>query len=267
MVKNISLILLFLVLLNGFMYWHQPAMIFFPFKGLVQTPADWGMDYEDVYMETSDQLLLHGWFIPHPESKGTVLICHGNAGNISHRGDTLAIFHRMGLNVLIFDYRGYGRSEGTPSEEGIYNDARAAWKYLTGVKGIKSSNITLFGRSLGGVVAARLAREVQPNALIMESAFSSARDVAKEVFPLISRLVYLRYKFDAAEYLKEVDAPLLVLHSEEDEIIPYHLGQRLFAAGKKPKYFKKLTGDHNNGFLMSQPDYENALNEFLFKSY
>ena len=188
MISSLVVALVALGLLNGWMLLQQPGMIFFPYRDLAAAPSDWGYAYEDVFVTTDDRVRLHGWYIPHPQAQRVVLFFHGNAGNISHRGDSVAIFQRLGLNVFIFDYRGYGRSEGSPSEQGLYRDAAAAWRYLTETRGFDAREIVLFGRSLGGAVAAQLAAVQQPGALILESTLSSARDFARSVFPLLSRL-------------------------------------------------------------------------------
>jgi len=255
--------LLALALLNGLMYLAQPGMVFFPYSRLDATPKDWGLDYEDVHLRAEDGVELHGWFIPRAGAQKVLLFFHGNAGNISHRGESIAVFHRLGLNVFIPDYRGYGASKGKPSEFGLYRDARAAWRYLTEERGIAPSDIVVFGRSLGGVVAAELASQERPGALILESSFSSAKDAAREIFPLLSRLVVLRYQLDAARYVRRAKCPVLVLHSPDDEIIPYPLGRKLFDAAPDPKRFVQLRGGHNDGFILSQPDYQRALGEFL----
>ncbi|HEB58558.1 MAG TPA: alpha/beta hydrolase [Gammaproteobacteria bacterium] len=240
-------------------------MVFFPLRTLDQTPREWGLDFEDVHLETSDGARLHGWFIPaggeHP--RGTLLFLHGNAGNISHRGDSVRIFHRLGLDILIIDYRGYGQSSGSPSEEGLYTDARTAWHYLTVQRNIPAHQITLFGRSLGGVVATRLASEVRPARLIVESSFSSARDMARSMMPWLSHLLVMRFDFDAARYIRDVQVPVLILHSPQDEIIPFALGQRLYQQARQPKTFVRLHGVHNYGFILSQPAYQRALQAFL----
>jgi fermentation-respiration switch protein FrsA (DUF1100 family) len=256
-------VLVGLALINGFMYFAQPGMIFFPSAPIEATPQDWGLEYEDVNLRTSDGVELHGWFIPRRDSRRVLLFFHGNAGNISHRGESVAVFHRLGLNVFVFDYRGYGSSRGRPDEAGLYIDARAAWHYLTAEQGFSPPDIVLFGRSLGGVVAAKLATEKRPGALILESSFSSAKDMAREIFPLLSWLVVLRFELDAANYVGKAQTPVLVLHSPDDEIIPYHLGRRLFEAAPEPKRFVELRGGHNDGFILSQPDYERALGGFL----
>lgn len=263
MIKIILLLLLGMVMLNSCMYAQQPSMVFFPFATLSQTPAEWGLAYEDVFLNTEDGVRLHGWYLPHQGSRLTLLFFHGNAGNISHRGASVKIFHQLGLNVFIFDYRGYGKSQGKPDEDGFYKDARAAWRYLTDERGLDQNDIVLFGRSLGGAVAAKLAAEVHPGGLILESTFSSARDVANAVFPVLSRLILLRYDFNAVAHVKQVTAPVLVLHSPDDEIIPLRLGEKVFQAANEPKSFVKLKGDHNSGFLVSQPDYGRTLGRFI----
>ena len=182
-------LLLGALLLNGVMYLQQPRMIFFPWSTLDATPTDWGLAYDDVTLETKDGVALHGWYIPHPEARRTVLFLHGNAGNISHRRESIEIFYRLGNNVLIIDYRGYGQSAGSPSEAGLYLDATAAWHHLTVTRGADPANVIIFGRSLGGAVAAQLASQVSAGGVICESSFSSARDFAQQVFPVLSRLV------------------------------------------------------------------------------
>jgi len=263
MIKNILLLLLGLVLLNSCMYLQQSSMMFFPNATLDQTPAAWGLTYEDVFLDTDDGVRLHGWYIPRHGSKRTLLFFHGNAGNISHRGDSVEIFHRLGLNVFIFDYRGYGKSQGKPDEKGLYQDASAAWRYLNNEREFAHDDIILFGRSLGGAVAAKLAAEVQPGGLILESTFSSARDVATAVYPILSRMIFLRFDFNTTSHVRRVACPVLVLHSPNDEIIPFRLGEKVFQAANEPKSFVKMRGDHNSGFLTSQPDYEQAIGAFV----
>ncbi|MEJ2455133.1 MAG: alpha/beta hydrolase [Candidatus Thiodiazotropha sp.] len=256
-------LLIALLVIVGWLYWIQPGMIFYPYRTLQATPADWGLVYEDVTLRTEDSVNLHGWYLPYAGAQRVLLFLHGNAGNISHRRDSLAIFHRLRLNVLIIDYRGYGRSDGKPAEKGLYRDARAAWRHLTEERGFDAQDILLFGRSLGGAVAARLAAEAGPGGLILESTFSSARDFARRVLPLMSRLTRLRFEFNTAAALARVHCPLLVMHSPDDEIMPYELGRKVFAAANEPKQFWQMRGDHNSGFLLSQPGYEQALATFL----
>lgn len=263
MASTMLVVFLALAVLNGLMYLQQPAMTFFPERELSATPANWGLEYEEVWFDTQDGVRLHGWYIPYTGSKRALLFFHGNGGNISHRGDSIAIFHRLGLNVFIFDYRGYGRSQGTASERGLSRDAAAAWRYLTETKGFSGADIVIFGRSLGGAVAAALAADVRPEGLILESTLSSARDFANLAFPVLSRLVLLRYDFDTAARMTRVTCPVLVLHSPEDEIMPFQLGEKVYRSANEPKVFVKMRGDHNSGFLQSQPDYEQELRRFL----
>ncbi len=263
MLVGLAGLLLSLGLLNALFYLQQPGMVFFPYRTLDATPSDWGFEYEDVYLATEDGERLHGWFIPSPGSRRVLLFFHGNAGNISHRGESIAIFHRLGLHVFIFDYRGYGRSDGTPSEEGLYADASAAWRYLTETRGVPAQDIVAFGRSLGAAVAADLASREMPGALILESSFTSARDLADAVLPLVSRLLVLRYDFDTRARVARVSCPVLVLHSPEDEMIPFRLGEEVYRAANPPKAFVRMRGDHNSGFLRSQPEYQQSLGRFL----
>ena len=263
MTSYVVIFVVSLLLLNAYMYVQQPRMIFYPYRELFQTPADWGLDFEDVTLQTKDGVQLHSWYIPHPQSQHVLLFFHGNAGNISHRRDSIEIFHRLGLNVFIIDYRGYGKSNDKPSEQGLYQDATAAWNFLTTEKGFTSQQIIIFGRSLGGVIAAKLASEVQARGIILESTFSSARDFARVVFPLLARLVWIRYDFNTVESIQRVTAPVLVLHSPEDEIMPFHLGEKVFESANQPKQFVRLQGDHNYGFIKSQPEYEQSLKYWL----
>lgn len=263
MLNTAVTVIVLLLALNGLLYIRQPGMIFFPMRPLVATPADWGLAYEDVRITTADDVQLHGWYLPRAGATHTLLFFHGNAGNISHRRDSIEIFHQLGLNVFILDYRGYGQSHGRPGEQGLYRDADAAWQYLVHTRAIDERNIIVFGRSLGGVVAARLAASVQPRGLIIESSFSSARAFAHAVFPLLSRVVILRYDFDTLGAIRQLGCPLLVVHSPDDEIMPYRLGQQIYQAAHEPKTFLTIRGDHNYGFSHSQPDYEAGLRTFL----
>ncbi len=253
------------LLFNVWIYFQQPDMIFFPDNKLVSTPKDWGLSYDEVKLTTADNVQLHGWYIPANNSTQALLFFHGNAGNISHRGDTIAIFHSLGLNILIIDYRGYGNSAGSMSETGAYLDAMAAWQYLVKGRNIQPENIFIFGRSLGGAVAAQLATRVQPKGLILESTFSSVKDMADTMMPVMSRLIYFRYRFNTADIIHQVKCPLLLIHSQDDEIVPYELGEKVFAAANSPKYFFALQGGHNDGFMQDLRGYKKALRWFIQK--
>lgn len=245
------------------MYVSQSRQVYFPVSVLATTPADYGMAYEDVRFVTDDGLRLHGWFVPADHARGVLLFFHGNAGNISHRIDSIRIFHDLGLSVFIIDYRGYGGSEGRPSEHGTYLDARAAWRHLREARGVAPDGIVVFGRSLGASVAAWLAAREQPAAVILESAFTSAPDLGAELMPWLPIRWLLHFEYDTLAAVREIRVPLLVIHSRNDEIVPFRHGREIYAAATPPKAFAEIEGAHNDGFLRSRPQYERALREFL----
>jgi len=250
----------------GFMallFFNQSKMVYLPQRDLVASPAAINLRFEEVYFRAKDGVKLHGWFIPSDAGRGVLLFCHGNAGNISHRLDSISIFHRLGLSVFIFDYRGYGRSEGEPTEEGTYSDAEGAWDYLTRDKRIKPQAIIIFGRSLGGSIAARTAMNRPSGALILESTFSSFKEAAGDIYPWLPVRLLARYDYETASFISQVHCPVLVIHSREDELIPFRHGERLFSAAKEPKAFIEIIGGHNDGFLRSGKAYEEGLKAFL----
>ncbi len=237
-----------------------------PSRAIVGTPERIGLAYEPVEIVTDDGIRLDGWFVPATtEPRGALLFFHGNAGNISHRLDSLRIFHDLGLAVLIFDYRGYGRSDGWVSERGTYLDAAAAWRYLTEQRRIPEDEIVFFGRSLGAAIAAHLATEHEPKALILESSFTSVADFAASQYWMYPVRWLVRFHYDAREYLGSVACPVLIVHSRDDEIIPFRHGRDLFADANEPKEFLELRGGHNDGFLASGPDYIGGMDVFLSK--
>jgi fermentation-respiration switch protein FrsA (DUF1100 family) len=244
----------------------QPRLIYYPdmpSRNLVATPAAIGLDYESLALTTTDGIKLHGWFIPAKAARGSLLFCHGNAGNISHRLDSIALFHELGLDVLIFDYRGYGESEGKPSEAGTYRDVDAAWRYLQEVRGRTPSEIVIFGRSLGASIAAELASRSTPAAVILESAFTSVPDMAVAIYPWLPRKLPGMYRYDSRASVAQITRPLLIAHSREDEIIPFAHGERLFADAGEPKHFLEMQGGHNDGFLVSRKAYVATMREFI----
>ncbi len=245
------------------LYLAQSKMIYFPSKYLDRTPGNLNLDYEDIDFTTEDGIKLHGWYVPSNSARSTVLFCHGNAGNISHRLESIQQFHELGLNVFIFDYRGYGRSQGKITEEGTYRDATAAWRYLTGERRVSRDSIIIFGRSLGGAVATWLAAAQQPALLIVESSFTSIADAAAYHYPYIPARWLVRFNYDSEENIKRVRAPILIIHSHDDEIVPYRHGQALFEAAHQPKQFLEISGSHNDGFLISSPIYEAGIRHFL----
>lgn len=256
----------FYVLLALMLFLFQDRMVFLsnlPGRALTATPRDAGFDYEDVTLETSDGLKLHGWYVPTVLARGVVLFLHGNAGNISHRLDSIAIFRELGLDTLIIDYRGYGQSQGKPSERGTYLDAEAAWHYLVSNRGVAAERIIVFGRSLGGAVAAWLANQYRPAALIIESSFSSALDMAHKLYPFMPVRLITRLDYPVKLYVSRLYCPLLVIHSRDDEIIPFAMAEANYNSAADPKSLLEIWGDHNNGFLLSGDHYLSGLNEFI----
>lgn len=252
--------------LLAYVYFFQSRLIYFPDnpgRELVETPAAIGLAFEDLHVTTADGVRLHGWFVSGAPGAPTVLYCHGNAGNISHRLDRLRIFNDLGLAVLLFDYRGYGRSEGSPSEQGTYRDARAVWEYLTSARHIPPARILIFGESLGGPIAAELARSVAPGALVLASTFTSAPDLASKFYGFLPVRLLARYQYPTARFVDAVRRPLLVIHSRDDEIVPFSQGEEIFRRGHDPKQFVEIFGDHNAGFLMSQSQVVAGLQKFL----
>jgi hypothetical protein len=247
------------------LYILQSHLVFYPETGreITATPSQVGLAYEDIHLNTSDGISLHGWYIPAPQPHGTVLFLHGNAGNISHRLDSVQMFHRLGYSTLIFDYRGYGDSGGTPTEQGTYRDAEAAWRYLIEQRHIPSCRIVLFGESLGGAVAAWLAARQKPAALVIASGFTSVPDFAQHIYPYLPVRWLARIRYDTRENLRSVAAPVLIAHSPEDEIIPFEHGRALFAAANPPKLFLELAGGHNDGFIFMRESWVRVLGDFL----
>ena len=245
------------------LYFMQGRMIYHPTRELTQTPESLHLEYEDVWMKASDGVKIHGWFMPAENSRGALLMCHGNAGNVSHRVESAALYQRMGLDVLVFDYRGYGQSEGSPSEKGTYADAEAAWDYLTVQRGIRPDRIVILGRSLGGAIASHLAIDHTPAALVLESAFSSVGDMGASLYPYLPVRLLSRYRYDTADYVSRVSCPVLVMHGPGDEIVPFELGKKIFAAAKEPKQFAELAGGHNDGQFATGQAYVQTLDAFV----
>lgn len=244
-------------------YWGQSRLIYFPQRNLTDTPRDIGLDYTSVHISTADGEMLHGWWVAAPAAKGTVLLFHGNAGNISHRINYASMFRRLGYNTLLLDYRGYGQSSGSPSESGMCRDARAAWLYVTETLGISPAQIVLFGESLGGAVAAWLAAQEKPGLLVLASTFTSIPDLAAGLYPFLPVRWISRFQYDTLKSLQSVTCPVLIVHSPDDEIIPFDHGQRLFQAASEPKQFLQLEGGHNIGFVFMQPVWIRILSKFM----
>ena len=261
-----------LILVGGYvalllyLYFFQAKLLYLPripSYEILATPDTIGLAYEEVTIVTDDGVSLDAWFLPVNQARGVLLFFHGNAGNISHRLDSLKVFNELGLATLIFDYRGYGRSRGVPSEEGTYRDAEAVWRYITEQRHTKPKDTVLFGRSLGAAIAAHLATQHTPGALIIESGFTSVPDMAAEVYPFFPARRLARLYYDTKAYLDSVSCPVLIVHSRDDEIIPFGHGRRLFAVANEPKEFLEMRGGHNDGFLVSGQAYVDGFDTFL----
>jgi len=248
------------------LYLTQAKYVYYPNivgREITATPEQIGLRYEGITFDTADKIKLNAWFIPAEDSRGVILFCYGNAGNISHRLESIQLFHKLRLSTFIFDYRGYGGSEGTPTEAGTYQDALAAWNFLIQEKEIPQDKIIVFGRSLGGAVAAWLAHKHNPKALILESTFTSIPDMAVEIYPYFPVRLLCRFRYNANEYLKEVRCPVLIIHSLQDEIVPFSHGQKLFNTANEPKEFLEIKGTHNE--LQSIKDYQAGIDVFISK--
>lgn len=253
------------LLLIAYVYAKQGAMLYFPTKEIEATPHNIGLDYQELTLKTKDSVNISAWYIPAEDARGFLLFCHGNAGNISHRLDSIRIFHGLGLSVLIFDYRGYGKSQGSPGEEGTYNDAEAAWDYLVNILHVKPEKIVLFGRSLGSAVVIELALRKQASALIIESGFTSVPDLGKKFFPHLPVRLISRYHYESISKVEKIKIPKLFVHSPEDEIVPFDQGVNLFEKASEPKEFLKIVGGHNEGFLLSGKVYVDGLQAFIYR--
>ncbi|MBB3332070.1 hypothetical protein BDK63_002963 [Halomonas campaniensis] len=250
----------------------QERLLYLPHMGRepIGTPADRGLAWSPVTLEAEDGLALDAWWLPHERPRASLLFLHGNAGNLSHRLDSLVQFHRLGLSVLILDYRGYGRSEGRPSEEGLALDARAGWRWLREEADRAPEEIVLFGRSLGAAVAAQLAEALEasgrgqgPAAVILESPFRSVPKLGQRLYPFLPARWLARVSHDTETHVQGVEAPLLVIHSRDDEIIPFAEGEAVYRAAHDPKRLLEIRGGHNTGFLDSEPDYSAGIDAFL----
>lgn len=255
----------------------QSRLVYFPTRGYDATPADVGLQFEDLTLETSDGVSIAAWYLPHPDPMGSIIFCHGNAGNMADRLHSLKLLHDMGLSVLIFDYRGFGRSEGRPSEEGTYQDAEAAWRYLIETRGEKPGRVVLFGRSLGGAVAIELARrhaengrragqplqEGGPAALVVESTFTNLVDIGRLHYRFLPVRLLLSYRYASIEKVSEINCPKLFFHGRDDTLIPLANGRKLFDAAAEPKQFIETPGEHNEAGFAYSREFTERLKGFL----
>ena len=263
--------------LGTILYFMQPTFLYCPMREVSYTPEELDLDFEDVVFQTDDGLRLNGWYIPAPlearrqksltgpaaNSQFTVLFCHGNGGNIMHRLDSINFFSKLGLSCFVFDYRGYGNSEGKTTEEGTYLDVMAAYKWLTEEKKISPDDIIIFGRSLGGSIAAHLASKVEAGSLVIESAFTSYVDIGRKFYPYMPVRWFARFSYRTIDYIKDVHYPVMIIHSRNDEVVPFEFGLELYEEANEPKEFIEIFGGHNDGFLVSSEIYTKAWTKWL----
>ena len=237
-------------------------MVFQPWSHMEASPAELKRPFEDIYFTAADNRRLNGWFFP-ANTNFAILLCHGNAGNLSHRLPLIDTLVKAGASVFAFDYRGYGRSAGKPTEKGVCLDAEAAWQWLTN-RGFAPDRIVALGESLGGGVVCELATRKPLGALILQSTFTSVPDVAAEIMPWLPVRLLLTTRFNNEEKLKKIRIPVLILHGRKDTIIPFKHAEKNYAAlPTSSKYFAELAGDHNDAMIASADEYQKAVSRFL----
>lgn len=229
---------------------------------------DWkgasGLPLEDVWFQSADGIKLFGWYVEARADAGVLLWCHGNAGSVVHRLDNLRELYRLGLSIFIFDYRGYGRSQGTPSEDGLYRDAVGAYDYLTRMRQIRSERMVVFGRSLGAAVATDLVSQKPAAGLILESPFPSIAAVAQHHYGGLPVHWLLRAEFKLIDRLPQLSLPTLVIHGDRDDIIPIKFGRQVFEAAKPPKWWYAIAGaDHSSTYQVGGNAYFRRFAEFI----
>jgi len=240
------------------LYLMQPKFMYNPVRQMPYSPEELGLNYEDVWFRTKDGVRLNGWYIPAENADFTALFCHGNGGNIMHRLDTINLLYNMGVNCFIFDYRGYGKSTGKPSEQGTYLDAQAAYRWLRSEKKTPRRNVIIFGRSIGGSIAAYVAGRFKVAGLIVESAFTSYVDIGKKFYPYMPVKYFARFSYNTVDCIEKVKCPVLIIHSRNDKLVPFEFALELYEAANEPKKFVEISGSHNDGFLASGETYKNA---------
>jgi uncharacterized protein len=251
----------FIILLLMFLF--QGKLLFMPTSGFMQTPESVGIDAEDVWVETEDGVKLHAWYFPNEDSDAVIVLSHGNAGNISYRIDIARTLLNAGAAVLMYDYRGYGKSEGRPNEKGLYMDITAFTEHLIHEKEYPEEKIYMYGRSLGGAVAAYAATQYDLGGLVLDSAFKNLRAMVRDVYPFVPSSL-ARYEFPTETYLQKLNGtPVMIMHSPDDEIVGYHNGEYLYKIAKDPKSFVQLRGGHNDNFFASRDLIERSWRDFL----
>lgn len=245
--------------------WFEHSRTYHPSRKLEATGAEIGRPHQNVFFKTSDGVELNAWFYPAPAGSPHAPIvfinCHGNGGNISHRLGLYQALLDIGVNVLSFDYRGYGKSQGKPTEEGTYRDAQAAYHWLL-QKGFAGKNIIAYGESLGGAVATELCAREEMGGLILQSTFTSLPDIGEELYPWLPVRWLGRIQYDTRAKLPRLKIPVLVMHSRDDGLIGYRHSERNFAAANEPKFFSEIHGDHSEP-AWEAPGFRAAIESFL----
>ena len=256
------LLLFFAVLFYLSLKYYEHSKVYRPRENLFVSPQSYGIEFEDINFSSSDKVLLNGWFIK-GESCRVILFCHGNFGNISSRIDIIQELHLLEYNIFIFDYRGFGRSDGVPSEKGLYSDVLGAYDYLRG-RGFNDRDIILFGRSLGGVVVIFLASFIEDfRGVIVDSSFYSAQALGYDLLGYNLPRFIISNRLESIERIKNIKIPKLIIHRENDDLIPFHHGKKLFKEAVEPKKFLKIHGSHNNCMWESKDIYIAGIKDFL----
>ncbi len=263
-IRFLLLIIGILVLINFLIVpLYEPTVIYFPTKEIRQDPSSVALAYEDVFITTEDGVKINGWFVRNNTAKKVILLLHGNGGNISSRLPIIKLLNNLPANVFIIDYHGYGRSGGKPSEQNLYLDAKAAYDFLINQKKYLPEQIIVMGSSLGGAVATHLAANEKVGGLVLQRSFTSGRSMAARMNPLYRRpLVWIRSEFDSLGRINKIKAPKLIVHSKEDEMIPYTMSVQLYEKATEPKKLLLVEkGRHND--LFATKEYINALRGIL----
>jgi alpha-beta hydrolase superfamily lysophospholipase len=247
--RVIGRLILYTALLWIMLRWFEHHQIYAPTRTHDASPEELGRPFEDLTLTTGDGLHLHAWYFPaagqSPRAQFAALVCHGNGGNISHRLPLASALLDTGIAVLLFDYRGYGRSEGRPDEAGTYIDAQTAWQWLV-QRGHPPQAILAVGESLGGAIASHLATQKPVAALILMGAFTSIPDLGSELYPWLPVRSLVRTRYPTRDHLTRVHVPVLILHSRQDELVRFHHAEANFAAAHPPKWLRELRGSHND---------------------
>ena len=247
-----------LLVIAFMLYRFEHSQVYHPTRDAESTPDDVGRPAEEIWLNTSDGLRLHAWFFAaekaSPRARFVMLFCHGNGGNLTSRPGYYRAILETGVSLLTFDYRGYGRSDGQPSEAGTYTDAATAYQWLR-TRGFAPEHILVWGESLGGGIASQLAATERLGGLVLQSTFTSIPDIGAELFPWLPVKLISRIKYDTLSRLPEIPCPVVVMHSRADTTIGFHHGERNFAVAREPKAFVEIGGDHNDALLANRAAY------------